>query len=123
MFSLNNKLILEQYKKKELTAKVEGGFAKMEHKVSLKPLKVLVQAKLNDGSIIPAGSLAYVKEEYLHNNSGMSRNGGTTIPSFSNEDISSEPFIILDLNQVEILDTNQPTTVISGELRIKNETF
>ena len=103
MYSLNNRLILEQYKKQELKAEISGGFAKMAHKVSLKALKVLVDAKLSDGSIVPAGSVAWVKEEYLHNNSGMGRNGGTTIPSFDNETISSEPFIILDLSQIEIV--------------------
>ena len=104
MFSLNNRIILEQYKKEALKAVIIGGVARMEHKISLKPLKVLVDAKLADGTLIPKGSIAFVREEYLHNNSGMSRNGGTTIPSFDNLDISPEPFIIIDISQVEIID-------------------
>lgn len=103
MFSLNNRLILEQYKKQELRAKIVGGIAMMDHKVSLKPLKVLVDAKLADGTLIPKGSTAYVREEYLHNNSSMGRTGGTTIPSFDNQDVASEPFIVLDITQVDII--------------------
>jgi len=103
MQSLNNRFILEQYVKKELRAEVSGGIAKMGHKISLCPLKVLVDAKLSDGTIIPKGSTAFVKEEYLHNNSGMGRAGGTTIPSFSNQDICDEPFIIIDMTQIEVI--------------------
>src|ERR1035437_3812723 len=99
MFSINNRIVLEVYKKQELKAETSGGFARMAHKISLAQLKVLVDAKLSDGTIIPKRSIAYVREEYLHNNTGR----GVTITEFSNKDVSEEPFIILDISQVEII--------------------
>lgn len=104
MLSLNNRLVLEQYKKQEIKLEVKGGFATMAHKVSLKPLKVLVDAKLPDGTLIPKGSTAYVREEYLHLNSVAGKTGGVTIPTFSNAEIHSEPFIVIDLINVDIVD-------------------
>jgi len=104
MLSLNSRLILEEYKKQEIKLEVKGGFASMSHKISLKPLKVLVDAKLADGTLIPAGSTAYVREEYLHLNSVAGRTGGVTIPKFSNSEIHDEPFIVIDLINVDIVD-------------------
>ena len=105
MHSLNNRLILEQYKKEEIKAKVVGGLAMMGHKLSLKPLKVLVDAKLLDGTLIPKGSIAYVREEYLHLNAAAGRHGDAVVSTITNEDIHPEPFIILDLAKIEIIDT------------------
>lgn len=111
MLSLNNRLVLEQYKKQEIKLEVKGGFAQMAHKISLKPLKVLVDAKLPDGTLIPAGSIAYVREEYLHLNSTAGRTGGMTIPTFSNQEIHAEPFIVIDLVNVDIIDTTSHVTI------------
>lgn len=100
MLSLNNRLILEEYKKEEIKTVVSGGFARMQHKISLKPLKVLVDAKLADGTLVPARSIAFLKEEYLHN----ANNRGVTLPTFQNDSVSSEPFIIVDMINVDMID-------------------
>lgn len=104
MLSLNNRLILEQYVKQEIKINTEGGMARMEHKISLKPLKVLADAKLADGTMIYAGSVAYLKEEYLHN----ANNRGVTLPTFQNEAVCDEPFIIVDMINVEMIDLYTP---------------
>lgn len=64
--SFNNRLILEIYKKSELRSKISNGFASIDQKTTLKGLKVLVETKLNDGTLIRKNSLAYIKEELLH---------------------------------------------------------
>lgn len=117
MLSLNNRLILEQYKKQEIKLETKGGFAQMAHKVSLKPLKVLVDAKLPDGTLIPAGSTAYVREEYLHNNSVSGRTGGMTIPTFSNAEIHPEPFIVIDLINVDVIDVLNQYTIKNIDIK------
>lgn len=64
--SLNNKIVVEAYKKEGLRAEVKSGFAHLSQKVSSKGLKVLLDARLNDGTVIPKGSMAYFREEMLH---------------------------------------------------------
>jgi hypothetical protein len=64
--SLGTKLVCEAYKKEALRAKEVNGFARLDQKDTLKGLKVLVAAKLPDGSYIKKGSKAYIKEELLH---------------------------------------------------------
>lgn len=64
--SFNGRLIVEAYKKEGLKSHVSNGFAFIEQKVSLKGLSVLIDAKLSDGTLIPKGSTAYIKEELLH---------------------------------------------------------
>lgn len=64
--SMNNKLIVEAYKKEGLKATEKNGFAMITQKMSLKGLRVLVDAKLSDGTFVPRDSTAYIKEEYLH---------------------------------------------------------
>ena len=66
MRSMNNRLIVEAYQKQGLQTTISQGFAFIEQKVSLKGLKVLIDAKLADGTIVLAGSTAYIKEEVLH---------------------------------------------------------
>lgn len=100
MRSLNNRLILEQYKKEAIKTDISGGFARMAQKISLKGLKVLVGTVLADGTQVPAGSTAFLKEEYLHNANAR----GVTLPTFENSEIHDQPFIIVDLLNVEILD-------------------
>lgn len=68
-YSINNRLILETYKKDGLQATVSKGFASVQQKVSLKGLKVLMDAQIvlhGTMQFIPAGSTAYIKEEKLH---------------------------------------------------------
>lgn len=65
-YSLNNRLVLEQYVKEGLKAKVQGGIATPNQKDGVKGLKVLVHATLSDGRHIPAGSTAYVREKTLY---------------------------------------------------------
>lgn len=67
MFSVNNRIVVEVYQKEGLRAKVQGGIATPGQRDGLKPLKVLVGAKLSDGTLIPQGALVYVPEEVLHN--------------------------------------------------------
>lgn len=104
MQSLNNRVFTEVYKKQELKARVQGGFALMEHKSALKPLKVLVDAKLADGTLIPAGSTAYVKEETLFLKTSAGQNGGAPIATYVNDKVSPDGFHILDLSQIEMID-------------------
>jgi hypothetical protein len=66
MFSVNNRVITEPYVKEGLKARVQGGIATPGQRDGLKGLKVLVSAKLSDGTIIPKGSTIYVREEALH---------------------------------------------------------
>lgn len=65
-FSVNSRLVVEAYHKDGLKKSVNSGFATIAQKVSVKGLKVLIDAKMNDGTIIPAGSTAYIREETLH---------------------------------------------------------
>ena len=65
-----NKLIVESYKKEALRAQERNGFAFIDQKLGLKGLKVLVSANLvinGASSIIPKDSIAYIREETLHN--------------------------------------------------------
>lgn len=64
--SFNNRLVVETYQKQGLQSKVSNGFAFVEQKVTVKGLTVLVDAKLADGTYVPRGSIAYIKEESLH---------------------------------------------------------
>ena len=104
MISINDRLILEQYVKEEIKAQVVGGLARMGHKLSLKPLKVLVETKLSNGLVVPVGSTVYVKEETLFLNSAAGRHGDANIQSFTNTDISDKPFIILEASKIEIIE-------------------
>lgn len=94
--SFNGKLILEVYKQAELKAEIKSGWATLSQKACLKGLKTLVEAKLADGSIIPAGSVVYIKEETLH-----------TAPwakiRLKNETLPSE-FILANINEVEYVE-------------------
>lgn len=94
-FSVNNRLIVETYKKEGLKTEIRNGFALIDQKVSLKGLKVLVDAKLNDGTIVPSGSTAYVKEETLHNAAWAK----TPLKC----DTLSGTFMVMDLTHVEFI--------------------
>lgn len=64
--SINNRIVVEAYKKEALRAEVKSGFAHLSQKTTSKGLKVLIDAKLSDGTLIKAGSTAYFREEVLH---------------------------------------------------------
>lgn len=93
--SMNNRLIVEAYKKEGLKSSINNGFAMIAQKVSLKGLKVLMDAKLADGTFVPKGSTAYVKEETLHTQQWAQKALEVdTIPV---------PFLIIDLSYVEFV--------------------
>lgn len=69
--SVGTRLILEAYKKEGLKSTVSNGFAMVQQKVALVGLEVKVDAMLpigNTTQLVPAGSKAFIREEYLHTN-------------------------------------------------------
>jgi hypothetical protein len=93
--SFNNRLIVEAYKKEGLKSHVSNGFAMVQQKVAVKGLVVLLDAKLSDGTFVPKGSTAYIKEEILH-----------TAPwaqKILESDTFPIPFIIVDMANVEYI--------------------
>jgi hypothetical protein len=94
--SFNNKLILEAYKHTEIRAESNKGWVQASQKNHLKGLKVLIQSVLSDGTIVPAGSTAFLKEELLH-----------SAPFAKNKlkcDTIQGEFILVTMNEVEYLD-------------------
>ena len=101
-FSINNRLILEPYKTdRSLRANVTSGFATVEQKIEVKGLKVLADAHIFEGNgrtthmVIPKGSIAYIREEYLHNQAWAQK--------VLKSDAIEGGFIIVDLNHVEFV--------------------
>ena len=67
----------------------------MSQKNNLKGLKVLVQATLPDGTVVPVGSTAYLREDFLH-----------TSPAAKNKlksDTLPGEFILVTMNEVEYI--------------------
>ena len=94
--SFNNKLILEAYKHQEIRPEGNKGWVQASQKNNLKGLRVLIQATLSDGTVVPAGSMAYIREEFLH-----------TSPAAKNKlksDTLSGEFILVTMSEVEYLD-------------------
>lgn len=94
-FSVNNRLVVEAYKKEGLKSDVKNGFATIAQKVSVKGLTVLMDAKLADGTLVPRGSVAYIKEETLHNQQWAQK--------ALEADTIGVPFLIVDLTHVEFI--------------------
>lgn len=94
--SFNNKLILEAYKHTEIRPEGNKGWISAAQKNNLKGLKVLIQANLSDGTVVPAGSTAYLKEESLHTQQWAKN-------KLKCDTISSE-FILVTMNEIEYLD-------------------
>lgn len=94
--SLNNKLIVEVYKKEALRSKIKDGFAFVDQKLTLKGLKILVNAKLNDGTLIPMGSYAYIKEETLHTQQWAQKSYESSF--------FDQPVLIVDMIYVEFIE-------------------
>lgn len=97
-FSLNNRLIVEVYKTdKSLRAEVKNGFAMVDQKVTLKGLRILMPATLANGKEVPAGSIAYIKEEILHN--------APWAKTPLKADTMSEQFLVIDASVVDFIYT------------------
>jgi len=93
MNSINNKLILEVYKTdKSLKGEISNGFARISQKSTLKGLKVLVDARLSDGTIYKARAVAYIPEQILHTSQWATH-------ALSCDGLE-EPFILVDLAHV-----------------------
>lgn len=94
--SFNNKLIVEAYKHTEIRPEGNKGWVQASQKNNLKGLKVLIQATLSDGTIVPAGSMAYLKEEFLHSSpAAKNKLKSDTLPG---------EFILVTMGEVEYLD-------------------
>lgn len=93
--SLNNKLIVEAYKKEGLRAEVKSGFAHLSQKISSKGLKLLANAKLTDGTIIKKGSTVYIREELLHTQAWATK-------SMESEAIEGT-FLVIELAYVDFI--------------------
>lgn len=93
-YSLNNKLIVEAYKSdRNLKSTTSNGFSMVSQKIMVKGLKLLMEAKLNDGTVLPYHSLVYIKEELLYTAPWAQK-------SFKS-DVFEEEFIVVDLCNVE----------------------
>lgn len=96
-FSLNNRLVVEQYIKEALRKETIGGIATPGQRDAVKGLKVLVGTTLSDGRNVPAGSIAYIREETLHNHPWASKPlTCETIPG---------KFLLVDLTFIEFITT------------------
>jgi hypothetical protein len=105
MFSLNNRLVLEQYIKEGLKAKVSGGIATPGQRDGLKGLKVLMDAHITlpyGAFHVHIGDIAYIREEVLHTHPWASK------PLTC--DKLSEKFMLVDLTYVEFIETLQQET-------------
>jgi len=96
-FSVNNKLILEQYIKSAVKSEIRSGIATPGQRDMVKGLTVLMDAKLSDGRHIPKGSVAYIREEILHNHS-------MTIFKPLTCDTISGKFMVVELQYIEFFD-------------------
>jgi len=93
--SVNNRLIVETYKKESLKAVERNGFASISQKLALKGLKVLIEAMLSDNTLVQKGSIVYIKEEILHTQAWAQK----TLEC----DAIEGPFLIVDLVHVEFI--------------------
>lgn len=94
--SFSNKLILEAYNNdKIIKTENRNGLAFVDQKTKVKPLKLLVNAKLIDGTVIAKGSKAYVKEEQLFSQPWAKK--------ILESDSIEGKFIVVDIGQVEFI--------------------
>ncbi len=93
--SMNNRLVVKAYKKEALRANIQNGFARPDQKVTVKGLEVLMDAKLVDGTFVPKGSTAYIREELLHTAQWAQK--------ILESDTLGQPFLIVDLANVEFV--------------------
>ena len=97
IFSLNNRLVLEEYVKEGLKSKVMGGIATPGQRDGIKKLKILASTKLPNGQEVDAGSYAFIREEALHTQAWASK-------FFTTENIPGK-FMLVDLQWVEFIET------------------
>lgn len=95
MISLNNRFLLEPYTKEGLKSKVQSGIAMPGQRDGLKALEVLADGYLPNWEKIPAGSIAYIREEVLYTHPWASK--FLTIESKS----YSGKVMIVDLTHIE----------------------
>lgn len=96
-FSLNNRLVLQPYVRDGLRAQVKNGIATPGQRDGLKGLSVLVGTVLMDGRHVPAGSIAYIREEALHTQPWASK--------FLSCDFLKTQFMLVDLHHIEVIVT------------------
>jgi hypothetical protein len=90
-----NKLILQAYVHTEIRPDGNKGWIQAGQKNSLKGLKVLMNAKFSDGTIVLKDSTAYIKEDSLH----------TSVWAKDKRkcDTLSGEFILVTMNEVEYI--------------------
>lgn len=93
--SLNNRLVLEVYVKTDIRLNTKSGFGMIDQKSRSKGLRVLMDAKLADGSVIPKGSTAFIKEQTLHTASWAT----TALEC----DFLPTPFILVSISEVDFI--------------------
>jgi hypothetical protein len=98
--SFNGKLVLEAYQPKGLQEEKKSGWVTVSQKGRLESLKVLVDAKLTDGTTILAGSIVYIREEVLHS-APWAKN------RFKNN-LLTEEFILANIGDVEYINPISP---------------
>lgn len=100
IFSLNNRLILEQYVKEGLKSERIHGIATPGQRDGLKGLKVLMGTKLSNGEVIHGGSIAYIREETLFTQPWASKH--LKCPLFK------DPVMIVEISYVEFISNSDP---------------
>jgi hypothetical protein len=96
-FSVNNKLVLEPYHKEGLRPETKNGLITPGQRDGIKGLKVLIGTTLSDGTSVPAGSIAFFREEVLHN-------AAWAFKRFKSEFFTGE-FILAPSDQVDFIST------------------
>jgi len=96
--SYNDSLILETYKQGQgIKTEVKSGFAFVSQKSKLIGLKLLMDAKLNDGSFLSKGVTAYIPEDHL-----------ATMPWAKNvktsDALDKQEFLVVPLKEVVFFD-------------------
>lgn len=102
--SLNNRFILETYKTDgSLRSEVNSGFAMIAQKNTLIGLKLLVDTRIvleGFSTTYFAGSIAYIKEEYLHTQPWAKK-------KYKSDSVDEE-FIIVNKDMVEFVKEADP---------------
>lgn len=93
--SLNDRLVVEVYKKEGLRVNIQNGFARPDQKSAVKGLKILLDVLLADGTYVKRGSTAYIREEVLHNQAWAQKH--------LESDTIKGPFMIVERSFVEFI--------------------
>ena len=97
--SINDRVIVEAYQKEDLKHEVKSGFVSaIVQQTNVKGLTLLMDAKLRDGTVIPKGHKAYIKERDLHSQPWAK----VVLKS----DLTEGNFLIIDLANVEFFAPN-----------------